>query len=110
MEHHTKETMPSDPTSVWTDRRPCRRPDVVRQSAGKETLLYDPIADAVHVLNPTALLIWELCDGEHRIEDMEAALKHRYRVPEEADVGEGIVDTLDAFAKQGLLELIDPVR
>lgn len=45
-------------------RRPRRRDEVRIRRAGSETTAYDPSSSAIHLLNPSALAIWELCDGE----------------------------------------------
>ena len=38
-----------------------------------ERLLYDADAGVIHLLNPTASLIWSLCDGRHGVAEMSAA-------------------------------------
>ena len=55
--------------------RPVRKPDITVKDIGGETLLYSAAEEAIHILNPTARLIWELCDGEHTVEDMEQAIR-----------------------------------
>jgi PqqD family protein of HPr-rel-A system len=85
------------------ERFPCRRADVVYQSAGEETLLYDPLADAVHVLNPTALAVWELCDGQHTLADIEAYLRVHFGDPVGQDVAGDVEAVLDTFEKEGLV-------
>jgi len=83
---------------------PIRNPDIVVKDIGGETLLYDTGDEAVHVLNPTAELIWELCDGEHTVEDMEQVIRAAFSVPDEHDVGEDIRLTLETFSGKGLLK------
>ena len=84
-------------------RKPKRVATVICKDLGNEALLYDGEGDMIHVLNPTALLMWELCDGEHSLEDMEAAVRDRFLVPDDTDVLEGIQSTLHTFAERGLL-------
>ena len=43
--------------------RPARRTDVRLQHKDDGHALYDPGCGAVHLLNDTALAVWELCDG-----------------------------------------------
>lgn len=41
-----------------------RREGVLSTTSGGETLLVDQSSGSVHVINPTAAKIWELCNGE----------------------------------------------
>ncbi len=46
--------------------RPQRRVDgIVERVLDGELVVYDTRQQRVHILNPTAALIWSLCDGEH---------------------------------------------
>ena len=85
-------------------RKPKRVTSVICKDLGNEALLYDGEGEMIHVLNPTALLMWELCDGEHSLEDMEAAVRDRFLVPDDTDVLEGIESALHTFAQRMLLE------
>jgi len=84
--------------------RPVRRPGIVAQDMGRETLLYSAEGKAIHVLNPTAQCIWELCDGEHSAEDMERALRASFSIAAEHDVSGDVQRTLEVFAAKGLLQ------
>jgi hypothetical protein len=53
---------------------PIRRTEVWLRRAEKENALYDPTSASVHLLNETALAIWDLCDGETRPEEMIEAV------------------------------------
>ena len=57
---------------------PVKRGSVLRRDMGDETVLYDSKTGAVHALNPTASLVWDLCDGEHSLEAME---ENGYLIP-----------------------------
>ena len=54
--------------------RPARRDGVWVRRSGDENALFDPTSSAVHLLNETALAIWELCDGQTDPEEMVAAI------------------------------------
>jgi hypothetical protein len=82
---------------------PRRRPDIVSQSVPRETLLYDPVADAVHVLNQTASVVWELCDGQHDLSDMAAYLRKHFTVAGDDDVIEDVQAVVEIFSKEKLL-------
>jgi hypothetical protein len=84
--------------------RPVRKPGITVKDIGSETLLYSAEEEAIHILNPTAQLIWELCDGEHTVEDMEQAIRASFSVTDEHDVTGDIRRTLEVFAGKGLLK------
>jgi hypothetical protein len=83
--------------------RPLKRGDIVCRDMGMETLLYDAQAEAIHVLNPTALLIWNLCDGNHSLQDMKGELMTAFSLVPEHDVLADIQQTVDTFTKNDLL-------
>lgn len=72
------------------NKRPLRRSDVWLRQTKEENAIYDPGTEAVHMLNETALAIWQLCDGETRVEEMVEAIvdlcgMHREIVIEDVD-------------------------
>jgi hypothetical protein len=83
--------------------KPLRNPDITLQDIGNEVVLYSATADAVHVLNPTAKLIWELCDGQHTLANIEQVLRANFAIPPDQDVMADIRQTLETFAAKGLL-------
>jgi hypothetical protein len=87
---------------MGTDR-PLKRDDVVCRDMGAETLLYDAEAEAIHVLNPTALFIWNLCDGNHSFRDMKRKLVAAFSLTAERDVLADVQRTVDTFARNNLL-------
>lgn len=54
--------------------RPMRRPDVWLRRAATENAAFEPSTGSVHIMNETALAIWDLCDGETRPEEMVDAI------------------------------------
>lgn len=84
--------------------KPIRKSSVLRGSKGNETVLYNEESGAIHVLNPTALLVWNLCDGEHGIEDIENTMRTEFSVSEDQSVTTDIEEVLERFSKEGLLE------
>ncbi|MFQ5610866.1 MAG: PqqD family protein [Anaerolineae bacterium] len=84
---------------------PRRRPGIVVKSIGGETLLYHVERKTIHVLNPTARCIWDLCDGGHAVDDIARAIRARFAVAGEADLAGDIQQTLDVFAGNGLLQI-----
>ncbi|MGQ3683849.1 MAG: PqqD family protein [Candidatus Loosdrechtia sp.] len=86
--------------------KPLRRHGVFLQDIGREAMLYCTREKYFHILNPTARLIWELCDGKHTIEDMEQAMRNHFSLAAEYNVTEDILQTLNFFSNKGLLETI----
>ncbi|MGO9530798.1 MAG: PqqD family protein [Syntrophobacteraceae bacterium] len=70
---------------------PTRREDVMERRVGKDHMLYDATGRAVHLLNETALFVWERCDGDHAVQDIISEAESVYKVSKEqiqADVEE----------------------
>lgn len=82
---------------------PKRRDDILTQDSGDEVMLYDPNADEMHILNPTAQLIWDLCDGTHSTEQITAEVTTKFTVAAEANVAGDVSQTLSEFASKNLL-------
>lgn len=82
---------------------PKRRDDVRLWQAADETVMYDPLSDTGHVLNPTALHIWALCDGQHTANDIELSLLGSF--PEQGDqIKHDVIDAITRFGELGLLD------
>jgi hypothetical protein len=60
-----------DPDRPW---RPRRKGDLWVRREGDQTAVYDPETTRLHMLNPSALAIWEACDGETTIEEIIEAV------------------------------------
>lgn len=83
--------------------QPKRKSEIVIEELGGETLLYHPENRAVHVLNDTAKLIWDLCDGAHTVAEIERSIRDAFSVPETEDVQQDVLNTLALFNAKGLL-------
>ena len=84
--------------------KPIRNPGIRSQDLDGETLLYTADEQAIHILNPTAHRIWELCDGEHTVEDMAQTLQETFFIRKEYDVIRDVRRTLEEFVTKGLLK------
>ena len=84
------------------EARPSKRPGLWLRQAGKENAVIDSDSGSVHLLNETALAIWQLCDGETWPREMVRAICDVSGLPEEV-VGEDIARTLHGFDHLGLL-------
>lgn len=69
-----------------------------------ETMLHDPTIQKVYVLNPTAALIWSLCDGTHTVEQIVDAVRIQFSQTTRADIPQDVDQTLAWFNEYGLLE------
>jgi hypothetical protein len=84
--------------------KPLGKRNVTLKDLGSEFLIYSSEQKAMHVLNPTAHLIWDLCDGEHTISEIEREVQSHFKVPQGMDLKGDIQRTLDVFQSKGLLE------
>ncbi|MDY6991836.1 MAG: PqqD family protein, partial [Pseudomonadota bacterium] len=69
-----------------------------------EAMLHDPTAQKVYVLNPTAALIWSLCDGNHTVEQMVDAIHTQFSQTTQADILQDVQQTLAWLNEYDLLE------
>ncbi|HEX2027371.1 MAG TPA: HPr-rel-A system PqqD family peptide chaperone [Nitriliruptorales bacterium] len=87
-------------------RRPARKADVWVHLARDENALFDPRSGAVHLLNDTALAIWDLCDGDtYPVEMIDAVCDLSGMHPDV--VTEDIERVLSEFDRVGLVEWIE---
>ena len=83
---------------------PGRREDVVFRPLADQWVLYDPETRRLHVLNLAAALVWTHCDGNHDEDALVAAVRTAFdRPPPETDVRRDVRETLETFAREGLL-------
>jgi hypothetical protein len=86
---------------------PARRANLAVERVGRDLLVYttgDPAhGGAVHTLNSTAALIWDLCDGTHSPSDIEAAVRRSFQVPPDRDLASDIAAILSSLSEKGLL-------
>ncbi len=68
-------------------------------------MLVDQSSGNVHVINPTAAKIWELCAGEPPIEVVVAGLAESYGMAL-AEVEEDVHEMVRTFADLGVVELV----
>lgn len=83
--------------------RPRARTDLLFRDLADGCALYDPVHDRVHVLNPTAGLVWTACDGEHSIDEMVRLVMGAVNVPEDI-VRKDVEGTVADFIRLGLVE------
>jgi hypothetical protein len=92
-------------------QHPQRRSELLVERAGLEVLIYSAsqaappagAGGAVHALNPTAALIWDLCDGARNLAEIESAVRLAFSVPAERDLAADVRATIAEFQVKGLL-------
>jgi hypothetical protein len=87
-----------------TALKPCRKPGITSRTIGRETILSSGTDAGIHILNPTAKLIWDLCDGQHTLAEIEQAMRVSFAIPAHQSITEDIRQTLDELQRKGLLE------
>jgi pyrroloquinoline quinone biosynthesis protein D len=85
------------------EQRPRQGEEIFFRQIEDEGILYQPQENRVHSLNRTALLIWELCDGEHTVEDIAEKVRTVFRVSRKRAL-EDVEATLKQLKELGLLD------
>lgn len=83
--------------------RPLRHSRVVFSRAGESALLLDPNSGDYFSLTDVGARIWELCDGEHTIDEIADSLAAEYDAPPET-IRADAYELLEELGAAGLLE------
>lgn len=83
--------------------RPKAREDLAVETLDGEIVIYDGQTGALHHLNPTASVVFSLCDGTATIRKLAGELGDAYVLPAEALEGQ-IRSLLRGFRRAGILE------
>lgn len=59
-------------------KRVCLKPDFILERIDNDITVYHPSLTTSLYLNESGALIWELCDGTHRVADIIDLLKQAY--------------------------------
>src|SRR5688500_3244365 len=82
---------------------PRRASGIVSRSLGGKLVLYNPASREVSILNATAALVWELCDGETPVTAAVERLQLRFRAAASRDVAADVAAVLRTLAQRGLV-------
>ena len=82
--------------------RPVRRGDVWVRREGSETAVFDPDTGQLHMLNASALAIWEACDGETTPDEIISALIELTELAVEQATAH-VTKTVEDLRKAGLV-------
>ncbi|HMO52705.1 MAG TPA: PqqD family peptide modification chaperone [Kiritimatiellia bacterium] len=85
---------------------PKKRTGLNEKIIGRECYITTMDGSSLTVLNPTALLIWSLCDGEHSMSEIQAILAELYPDQAADRLQTDMERSLDDFRARGLLEHI----
>jgi hypothetical protein len=84
-------------------RRPCQKPDYRLEMIDGELLLFHPGQTKILYCNPTASLVWQLCDGQRTGQEITTLLADAF--PEEAEaIAADVEATLRQFLRHGAIE------
>ncbi len=88
---------------VSVDYVPRKKADILELDMGDGFIIYNHDSSLVHHLNPSASLIWQLCDGEATVAELAQDIADEYNLDPERMRQEvaGLVGELDTL---GLLE------
>lgn len=86
------------------DSRPRRSPGVSTTFRADRKELIDTLRGKRLVLNDTAMDVWSLCDGRHKVQDMAGELSGRYEV-DVARCRLDVVVCLLTLKRYGLIEI-----
>jgi hypothetical protein len=88
----------------WSGSLPQRRGEAWVQREGDRTAVFNPETGLLHLLNPSALAIWELCDGETTPEEMAGAISEITGLDEGVTVGD-VEIALTGLEEAGLITI-----
>ena len=88
---------------IWATATPTRRGQAWVRRGGDDTAVFNPETGALHLLNPSALAIWELCDGATTGQEMAGAIAELTALDIEAAAADVAV-ALSELERQGLID------
>jgi Coenzyme PQQ synthesis protein D (PqqD) len=71
---------PRAPPWIMTNHNPRRLQSLEVNEADDGLVIYDPVRDMVHHLNPSAAIIFDLCDGTRDPEQIAHVLAEAYKL------------------------------
>jgi hypothetical protein len=79
------------------------RPDLRLEDLGNELLVYDELHRQYHLLNSTARLVWQLCDGTRGLAEIAAEVAEHYPTIPDERIRADVETTLAAFGDKELI-------
>jgi PqqD family protein of HPr-rel-A system len=72
--------VPSSQMTVPAEYRPAKVSDVLELDMGDGLILFNHDSSLVHHLNPSAALVWQLCDGEASVGQLAREIAQEYEL------------------------------
>jgi PqqD family protein of HPr-rel-A system len=89
--------------------KPKRRDDLAIVELDGEAVIYDETSGKLHHLNPSATIVFSLCDGSGTVKDLAAEISAALDL-QPSEVERQIRSVLKEFRAEGLLESRVPSR
>ena len=84
--------------------KPSKLDGVILTEADDESILYDSMEGQIHIVNRTGSKIWELCDGNHTVEDIAKSICEAFEADDLEEVKKDVEEYLVHLSR---LELIN---
>jgi PqqD family protein of HPr-rel-A system len=87
------------PMTVPQSYRPAKCADVLELDMGDGLILYNHDSSLVHHLNPSAALVWQLCDGDASVSQLATEIAEEYalKAPEVLEQVSAVIAEFDAL-------------
>ena len=86
-------------------RKPLRKNGFHVEQLDDAYLLYHPGGDQIVQMNPTAYVIWQLCDGQRTVDELVEVLQQAY--PDAVnEIATDVPEMLQQWAKDGCVDLL----
>ena len=79
------------------------QPDLIKRRIEPDLVLFDPDGTELHVLNATAIKVFQLCDGSHTPEQMAEVLVESFSGVEYDQAYEDVEKILAVLEKKNLI-------
>lgn len=83
--------------------QPAKCAEVLELDMGDGLILYNHDSSLVHHLNPSAALVWQLCDGEVTVGRLAREIAEEYRL----DPGDVLAQVSGVIAEFDALDLVE---
>ncbi len=83
--------------------KPKRVATLVEEEADDDLLLADFRRSQMHMLNPTAAVVWDLCDGENSVEEIAGLIAEHFSL-QVTDVLGDVEKVLGGFRENAMIE------
>jgi hypothetical protein len=84
---------------------PVQDPHVEAEVIDNEVVLYHPRLASALYLNPTAALIWGLCDGKRSIREIQGIIENSYPDAVSTELLNDILASLASLQKSGVISV-----